>query len=173
MLLCRSTVRCVLAGMVVAVSPAIAAPEFESVDAKEIPEVSPLPANEGKLVLAWTGFGEGLTYRLERARGAGFVNPVTLYEGPANDAFVSGLPAGRHYFRVAGSGDPGSWSAPLVVDVTYPSRTQVAADIAASTVARESWTSRTPSTFWLGSWHPAVAQFGSLRIGFRIPRTRP
>ena len=126
MILHDPTRRCVLAAAALAFSSAQAAPEFSSVDGNEVQTDSPISNDQGKFALAWSASGETATYSLERSLESSFAEPVTLYEGPATDAFVSGLPAGTNYFRVAVAEAPDEFSAPLIIQVDYPSSARVA-----------------------------------------------
>lgn len=94
---------------------------------------SPHEAGEGHVRLSWSdpgadGAGGQARFVLEQAGGADFAGARTRYEGVDTASFLSGLPAGMHYFRVGvvgGSGRVGEWSAPMVVTVRYPAMARV------------------------------------------------
>lgn len=89
----------------------------------ELTGPNPRTADEGHLTLEWTPASSdaetATEYRVEQADSADFKNPVERYRGPDLAFFTSGLPEGRHYFRVR-STDSSTWSQPLKVTVTYP-----------------------------------------------------
>lgn len=82
------------------------------------------PLNDGYVQLRWTSGDEAVeawVVQLEEAGDPEFAVPLLRYEGPQVASFVSGLPAGRHYYRlrarVGADGPWSAWSAPLVVEI--------------------------------------------------------
>ncbi|MEZ4375593.1 MAG: fibronectin type III domain-containing protein [Polyangiaceae bacterium] len=84
-----------------------------------------LESQAGSATLNWkaehTG-GPEPTYQLQRSADASFSDPKTLYTGPDQGRYVSGLLDGSYYFRVrARQGDTAwsAWSKPQELVVTH------------------------------------------------------
>lgn len=93
-------------------------------------EDSRIEAPEGWLVLSWkpSADEEPTGYELQRSGEADFADATLQYGGPDVATFISGLPEGKHYFRirpVADDGTFGAWSETLAVDVVFVSRRTV------------------------------------------------
>lgn len=85
--------------------------------------------NDGYVQLRWRPAEEGLAskvYQLEEAGEPDFDVPLLRYEGPQVASFVSGLPAGRHYYRLRVRAEEGArpeterwsaWSETIVVEI--------------------------------------------------------
>jgi hypothetical protein len=97
-----------------------------------VPEEEPIANSTGHVDLEWEMVAAGSApaaeapdFQLESAGEASFADALLRYSGPDTRSFVSGLPAGLHYFRVraATPGEEtdswGAWSAPLAVEVDY------------------------------------------------------
>ena len=72
---------------------------------------------------------DGLRFALEQAPTERFARAEERYRGPDRGSFVSGLPEGDTWFRVRAideEGRAGAWSAPMRIEVAYPSPTLVA-----------------------------------------------
>lgn len=89
-----------------------------------------LESQAGSSSLTWRAehtSGPEPTYELQRSREPTFKDPKTLYRGPDQGRFVSGLLDGSYYFRVrARQGDAAwsDWSKPQELVVTHWSRTR-------------------------------------------------
>ena len=88
-----------------------------------------LASSDGTVKLKWgkqaevlptEAAGELATYQLEQGIDPDFAHPVLRFEGTDVESYLSGLPEGRHYFRVRRSG--GDWSIPIEVTVTFIDR---------------------------------------------------
>ncbi len=95
-------------------------------------EDSRIEAPEGWLVLSWkpSADEEATGYELQRSGEADFADATLQYGGPDVATFISGLPEGKHYFRIRALADddtntPGVWSETLTVEVVFVSRRTV------------------------------------------------
>lgn len=88
------------------------------------PEEPVFEAKEGVVNLAWKTDVEGAVFELQQSSDPAFpdVETRTRYQGPDPGSVISGLPEGRHHFRVRpipAEGTPADWSAPVEVRVEY------------------------------------------------------
>ncbi len=86
--------------------------------------MEPYVNDSGAFLLIWEyPDAQPLPVVVERADNDAFDNAAVLYRGGDDRTYVSGLPAGRHYFRVRLAGEFDSVfkdiPAPLVVDIAY------------------------------------------------------
>jgi len=107
--------------------PAAAVPPRASFDGADT-----ITTTEGHATLSWSVDGparQDLRFALEQAPTARFARAEERYRGPDRGSFVSGLPEGDTWFRVRAidaEGRAGAWSAPVRIEVAYPSMTLVA-----------------------------------------------
>ncbi|MCA9628402.1 MAG: hypothetical protein KC766_12080 [Myxococcales bacterium] len=89
-----------------------------------------LESQAGSSSLTWKAeheSGPEPTYELQRATDPDFENPKTLYRGPDQGRFVSGMLDGSYYYRVRarqGEAAWSTWSEPQELVVTHWSRTR-------------------------------------------------
>lgn len=98
----------------------IPVPEFESSE-----EMS---SSAGHVRLVWgvpddVENLEAIEFELQQTRDVTFEERRTIYSGPDQASFISGLPDGKYYFRVRTklNGEVSSWSAHATVDVQHHS----------------------------------------------------
>lgn len=95
----------------------------------QTPESSPADADEGHLLIQWSAAGDPpLEFELQQAPTQAFKEARTLYRGPDNGSYVTGLPSGSTFFRVRArppEQSPGPWSSPLEVVVRFPGKWKV------------------------------------------------
>lgn len=76
-------------------------------------------SNSGYLQLEWSGSDPDQNFILQQSNDSTFKDARTIYQGPDQASFVSGLDNGTYYFRV---GDESSnWSESLVLHVQHQS----------------------------------------------------
>jgi hypothetical protein len=86
-----------------------------------------ITTTEGHATLSWTvrdAEDPTLEFELQDSDHADFSSAHTRYRGPDRASFVSGLPAGKTWFRVRVTeiDRAGPWSEPIAINVEYPSR---------------------------------------------------
>ncbi|MGE9268904.1 MAG: hypothetical protein ACQKBY_12480 [Verrucomicrobiales bacterium] len=73
-------------------------------------------SDDGVVELKWEKEAETVV-ELEQAASADFSDPVPRYVGTDEGSVISGLPEGKHFFRLRAKG--GEWSEPLGVEVAF------------------------------------------------------
>ncbi len=81
-------------------------------------ESGEVQSSSGHTKLEWTQ-GDGGPYELQYATDDAFSDAKIVYSGLDRASFISGLPEGKHHYRIRGENSP--WSAPLIVNVQYQS----------------------------------------------------
>lgn len=76
-------------------------------------------SNSGYMQLEWIGEGLVPTYILQQSENPNFKESKTIYEGPDQATFISGLDNGTYYYRVGD--EQGNWSETLTLNVTHQS----------------------------------------------------
>jgi PDZ domain-containing secreted protein len=98
------------------------------------PEGSSVTSEDGTLELEWSQEkGDTNTFTIERGANPSFEQSLLVYQGPDTATFVSGLPEGRHYFRLREGAGPWSDSV-LIVEVEFVSGTFVVILLSAGTL---------------------------------------
>lgn|GEM_PF-1351336 len=91
-------------------------------------------SKEGTIDLVWgwheaTADRDNWVFELEQATDATFSEPVLRYQGVDYSTFISGLPAGKYFFRVRAISPQGAatdWSEAIkVVEIQYAGKTLV------------------------------------------------
>jgi hypothetical protein len=82
-------------------------------------ESSVVQASDGYIRLSWISDSQNDEYELQKSTNPEFVDPISIYKGPDQASFISGLKTGDYYFRVRGKSE--EWSPVLKVTVTHPS----------------------------------------------------
>ena len=76
-------------------------------------------SNSGYLQLEWNAETNAISYVLQRSTDANFNEFKTIYQGPDQATFISGLDNGTYYFRVGN--ESGHWSDTLTLNVKHQS----------------------------------------------------
>ena len=76
--------------------------------------------SDGHIKLQWKA-ENNTTFELQQATTANFSNAATIYQGPDQASFISGLKDGDYFYRVRAVGR--TWSKPLLIKVEHQSLT--------------------------------------------------
>jgi hypothetical protein len=98
--------------------PAVALADMEGM-APVIKLATDSISEDGHIKIEWVMTRADATVEVEQANSINFVNPKTIYEGPDNATFISGLENGIYYYRVRRLG--GEWSDTVKVSVQHHS----------------------------------------------------
>jgi hypothetical protein len=74
---------------------------------------------DGHVKIEWKRLKQGSRVELQQSESENFNGAKTIYSGPDNATFVSGLDNGTYYYRIREAG--GEWSAPAMLTVKHHS----------------------------------------------------
>ncbi len=85
----------------------------------------PLVSEDGTATLQWPAPAVSAEVELQQADSPEFRDPVLRFRGRDEGSVITGLPEGRHYFRIRvlnTAGEGSAWSEPLEVSVQFMDR---------------------------------------------------